>query len=68
MRLAASRIERRDGDFGIYQVDWETGKERRKIELGRSHKFNVGAGPVIPLSDGRIWITGMYGPVLVKVK
>ncbi len=56
------------GVFGLYQIDWDTGKQVGRIELGRSHKFNVSAGPVIPLSDGRIWLTGMYGPVLVKVK
>ena len=47
-----------DGVLGLYQVDWETGKRVGKIELGRSHKLNVTAGPVIPLGDGRIWITG----------
>ncbi|MGH8068185.1 MAG: hypothetical protein ACRERE_23725 [Candidatus Entotheonellia bacterium] len=58
----------RDGVFGVYQLDWETGRQTGYIDLGRSHKFNVLAGLAVPFGEGRVWLTGAYGPVFVRVR
>ena len=56
-----------NGVFGIYGIDWNTGKRVSFIELGTSHKFQVFGGAVIPLNEKEFWLTGAFGPVRIRV-
>lgn len=56
-----------NGVFGIYGLDWETGKQVSFIELGPNQKFQVFGGFTIPLNEKEIWVTGAFGPVRIRV-
>ncbi len=55
------------GVFGLYGLDWNTGKQVSFIELGASHKFQVFGGIAIPLNEKEFWLTGAFGPVRIRV-
>lgn len=56
-----------NGIFGIYGLDWDTGKQVSFIELGPSQMFQVFGGFTIPLNEKEIWVTGAFGPVRIRL-
>ena len=58
----------KNGVYSLVHVDWDTGKEVGKIMLGDDPIFNTAGGFFIPLSDEDIYITGVFGPVLITKK
>jgi hypothetical protein len=54
-----------DGVYSLMAVDWDTGEELGKIELGKSPIFNTAGGLFIPVSENEIYVTGVFGPVMI---
>jgi hypothetical protein len=54
-----------DGVYSLVAVDWDTGEELGKIILGDSPIYNTAGGLFIPLSEDKILITGVFGPVMI---
>ncbi len=61
-----SLCELENGIYSIVSVDWTTGKEVAKTELGTSPIFNTMGGFYIPLSNGDWLVTGTFGPVRIS--
>ena len=55
-----------DGVYSLIAVDWDTGEELGKIVLGNNPIFNTVGGLFIPLDDDRIFITSVFGPVMIR--
>ena len=56
------------GVYSLLHLDWETGKQVGKVQLGTNPIFNTAGGFFIPLNDNDIYITGVFGPVRVSKK
>jgi hypothetical protein len=54
-----------NGTYGLVAVDWDTGEELGKITLGDNPIFNTAGGFFIPLNDDQIFITSVFGPVMI---
>jgi hypothetical protein len=54
-----------DGVYSLATVDWDTGQLLGKIMLGDSPIFNTAGGIFIPLSENEIFVTGVFGPVMI---
>ena len=55
-----------DGIYSLVHVDWDTGTEVGKVILGTNPIFNTAGGLFIPLNENEIYITGVFGPVLIS--
>ena len=55
-----------DGAYSLVHVDWNTGKPVGKVELGTNPIFNTAGGFFMPLSEDQIYVTGVFGPVLIS--
>ncbi len=58
--------ELKDGVYGLIAIDWTTGKEVGRTTLGKSPIFNTMGGFFIPLENGDIYVTGVFGPVRIS--
>jgi hypothetical protein len=54
-----------DGVYSLKHVNWETGKEVGEVILGTNPIFNTAGGFFLPLSEDLIYISGVFGPVLI---
>jgi hypothetical protein len=57
-----------DGVYSLVHVDWDTGKEVGKVNLGTNPIFNTAGGLFIPLNENEIYVTGVFGPVRISRK
>jgi hypothetical protein len=57
--------ELKDGVYSLVAIDWTTGKEIGRTKLGTSAIFNTMGGFFIPLENGDIYVTGVFGPVRI---
>jgi hypothetical protein len=57
-----------DGVYSLVHVDWDTGEQVGKVNLGTSPIFNTAGGVYIPLNENEIYVTGMFGPVRISRK
>ena len=57
-----------DGVYSLVHVDWDTGKEMGKVILGSNPIFNTAGGFFIPLNEDEIYVSGVFGPVLISKK
>jgi hypothetical protein len=55
-----------DGVYSLAHFDWATGKELGKVILGTSPIFNTAGGFYIPLTEDTIYVTGVFGAVLIS--
>jgi hypothetical protein len=55
-----------DGVYSLVHVDWNTGEEIGKITLGTSPIFNTAGGFFIPINENQLYVTGVFGPVLIS--
>ena len=55
-----------DGVFKLIGLDWDTGEQVADISLGTSRMFNVAGGFMQPLPSGDLFVSGYFGPVLVR--
>ena len=55
-----------DGVFKLIGLDWDTGEQVADISLGASRMFNVAGGFMQPLPSGDLFVSGYFGPVLVR--
>jgi hypothetical protein len=55
-----------DGVYSLIHVDWDTGEEVGKVILGTNPIFNTAGGVYIPLNEDQIYVTGVFGPVLIS--
>jgi hypothetical protein len=58
--------ELKDGVYGLIAIDWTTGKEVGRTTLGTSPIFNTMGGFFVPLENGDIYVTGVFGPVRIS--
>jgi hypothetical protein len=58
--------ELKDGVYSLVAIDWTTGKEVGHTTLGTSPIFNTMGGFFIPLENGDIYVTGVFGPVRIR--
>ena len=56
------------GVYSLVNVDWNSGKEISKIVLGDAPFFNAAGGFIMPINENSIYITGVFGPVLITKK
>jgi hypothetical protein len=57
--------ELKGGVYSLVAVNWTTGKEVGHTTLGSSAIFNTMGGFFIPLENGDIYVTGVFGPVRI---
>ena len=55
-----------DGVYSLVHVDWDSGQEVEKVVLGTSPIFNTAGGIFIPLNEDEIYVSGVFGPVLIS--
>jgi hypothetical protein len=58
----------KDGVYSLVYVDWDTGEEVGKVNLGKSPIFNTMGGFYIPLNENDIYVNGVFGPVRISKK
>jgi hypothetical protein len=58
----------KEGLYSLIHVDWDSGQEVGRVILGTSPIFNTGGGFIIPLTEDQIYITGVFGPVMISKK
>jgi hypothetical protein len=58
--------ELKDGVYSLIAIEWTTGKEVGRTTLGTSPIFNTMGGFFIPLENGDIYVTGVFGPVRIS--
>jgi hypothetical protein len=56
----------KDGLYSLVYYDWDTGKETNTVTLGYSPIFNTMGGFYIPLNENDIYVTSVFGPVLIS--
>lgn len=61
--VALTAVE--NGVYSLVHLDWDTGKEVGKVVLGKSPIFNTAGGFFVPLTENDIYITGVFGPVMI---
>ena len=61
--VALTAVE--NGVYSLVHIDWDTGKEVGKVVLGKSPIFNTAGGFFVPLTENDIYITGVFGPVMI---
>jgi hypothetical protein len=54
------------GVYSLLTVDWTTGEEISATVLGTNPIFNTAGGFFIPIDEDRIYITGVFGPVMIS--
>jgi hypothetical protein len=54
-----------EGVYSLLTVDWTTGKDISKTMLGNNPIFNTAGGLFIPIDENRIYITGVFGPLMI---
>jgi hypothetical protein len=57
-----------DGVYSLKHVDWASGEEVGKVVLGTSPIFNTAGGFFMPISKDLIYVSGIFGPVLLTHK
>jgi hypothetical protein len=57
-----------DGVYSLVHLDWDTGEQIGKITLGKSPIFNTAGGFFIPLNENQLYVTGVFGPVIISKK
>ncbi|MBT8292317.1 MAG: hypothetical protein KJN70_03515 [Eudoraea sp.] len=57
-----------EGNYSVVAVDWDTGEEVSSINLGNNPIFNTAGGFFIPIDENRIYVTGVFGPVMISKK
>lgn len=57
-----------EGLYSLLTVDWDTGEQLGETTLGKSPIFNTMGGVFIPIDEERTYITGIFGPVMIKNK
>ena len=57
-----------DGVYSLKHVDWASGKEVGKVVLGTNPIFNTAGGFFMPISKDLIYVSGIFGPVLLTHK
>jgi hypothetical protein len=55
-----------DGNYSLLTVDWSTGKEISTTLLGSNPIFNTAGGFFIPIDENRIYVTGVFGHVMIS--
>jgi hypothetical protein len=55
-----------DGEWRIIGLDWDSGEKVADIKLPNSYKFNSAGGFLMPLPDGDLFASGMFGPVRIR--
>jgi hypothetical protein len=55
-----------DGVYSLVHFDWDTGKELGKVILGTSPIFNTAGGFFVPLTEDTIYVTGVFGSMLIS--
>jgi hypothetical protein len=60
--------ELKEGVYSLIAIDWTTGKEIGRTTLGKSPIFNTMGGFFVPLQNGDIYVTGVFGPVRISRK
>jgi hypothetical protein len=53
------------GVYSLVHIDWDTGNELARITLGKKPIFNTAGGFFIPLTENKMFITGVFGPVKI---
>ncbi len=54
------------GVYSLLTVDWTTGEDISATVLGTNPIFNTAGGIFIPIDEDRIYITGVFGPVMIR--
>jgi hypothetical protein len=54
------------GGYSLIAIDWDSGKQVGKTTLGTSPLFNTMGGAFIPMSNGDLYVTGVFGPIRVS--
>jgi hypothetical protein len=57
-----------NGVYSLVHVDWDTGEEVGRVTLGTNPIFNTAGGFFMPLNENEIYVTGVFGPVLISKK
>jgi hypothetical protein len=55
-----------EGVYSLLTVDWTTGEDISATVLGTNPIFNTAGGIFIPIDEDRIYITGVFGPVMIR--
>jgi hypothetical protein len=55
-----------EGQYSLLTVDWTTGEEISTTLLGKNPIFNTAGGIFIPIDDKRMYVTGVFGPVMIS--
>lgn len=56
------------GEWVIVGIDWDSGEEIANIKLPNSYIYNALGGFHMPMPDGDIFVSGMFGPVRIRAK
>jgi hypothetical protein len=54
-----------DGVYSLKHVDWASGREVSEVVLGTNPIFNTAGGFFVPISEDLIYVSGIFGPVLL---
>ncbi|MGI9570219.1 MAG: hypothetical protein ACR2PH_10895 [Desulfobulbia bacterium] len=54
-----------EGNYSLLTVDWTTGEEISTTTLGNNPIFNTAGGIFIPIDENRMYVTGVFGPVMI---
>ena len=54
-----------EGNYSLLTVDWITGEEISTTKLGNNPIFNTVGGIFIPIDENRMYVTGVFGPVMI---
>ncbi|MEJ2532122.1 MAG: hypothetical protein P8Y92_10010 [Halioglobus sp.] len=57
-----------DGEWIIVGVNWDSGEQIAEIKLPPSYIYNALGGFHMPMPDGDIFVSGMFGPVRIRAK
>jgi hypothetical protein len=57
-----------EGVYSLVTVNWTTGEEVATTILGNNPIFNTAGGFFIPIDENRIFVTGVFGPVMISKK
>jgi len=53
------------GVYSLIAIDWDSGKQVGETVLGTSPLFNTMGGAFIPMANGDLYVTGVFGPVRI---
>ena len=57
-----------DGVYSLKHVDWASGRKVGEVVLGTNPIFNTAGGFFMPISEDLIYVSGIFGPVLLTRK